>query len=136
MTFPVRIREIQAADAPFILDTWRRSIEGSPGVQGAARDHLFTEMARVVSRLSTRPGAVVRVACDPEDEDVICGFISANTSGELHYAYVRRELREQGIIPALLEGLAIDSYTFRTQALERRLRPRVRGWSFTPRFTI
>lgn len=131
----MRIREARDGDFGFILDTWRRSFEGAAAVAGADPNHLFTELAIVVGRAVKRPGSVVRVACDPEDDDVLLGFVAVNGT-ELHYAYVKRDLRNHGIVPAMLDGLAIRSYTFRTQAGERRLKPKDRGWLFTPRFTI
>lgn len=137
---PFRIRDARDADFGFILDTWRRSFEGSPAVNNADKTHLQTEMAITVGRAIKRQGAIVRVACDPEDDDVLIGWAAANER-ELHYVYVRggepdRNMRGMGIARALIEPLKIRTYTFRTQAGERRLKPRERGWSYTPRFTF
>ncbi len=132
---PVRIRDARDSDFGFILDTWRRSFEGAPAVVDADPNHLFGELAIMIGRALKRAGAIVRVACDPEDDDVLLGFVACNGS-ELHYAYVKRDLRNHGIVPAMLDGLEIRSYTFRTPAGDRRFRPRARGWLYTPRFTL
>lgn len=137
MTLPVRIRELRAADEAFVLDTWRRSFADESDLAKLDLEVYARWMRQLIGRRIHEKGALVRVACDPEDEDTIIGF-AATTGPELHYVYVRggREtsMRGLGVVPALLEGLAIRSYTFRTQAGERRLKPRDRGWTFAPRF--
>lgn len=139
---PYRIREWRPSDdGAFVVDAWRMSFHnGGPAVQYADRDHLKDEMRRVIDRIIDN-GAKVLIACDAEDEDALVGFASA-TSGELHYVYIRGgdekvTMRKQGIARDLIESIGpIFSYTFSTLAGIRRLRPRDRGWKFTPRFTL
>jgi hypothetical protein len=127
----VLVRDARDADFAFIVDAWCRSFEHSPAVKGADREAYRTEMVRMVRSVMGR--ATTRVACDHEDDDVLLGF--ATFSGPvLHYVYVRKDFRQMGIVRAMLEGVDIVHYTFRTLGGERRLRSR--GWKFTPRFTL
>lgn len=138
---PYRIREWRpATEIGFVTDAWRMSFHnGGTAAQFADRDHLREEMGRVFERLL--PGAKVLVACDLEDDDTLLGFAAA-TDGELHYVYVRGgnevvNVRKQGVARDLVEAIGpVRSYTFSTIAGIRRLRPRERGWKFTPRFTL
>jgi len=135
MTAPYRVRAASAGDFGFVLDTWRRSFEGAPAVMNADKEHFIGEMNTLITRMLNRAGTIVRIACDADDEDTIIGF-AALTGSELHYTYVRRDFRGHGIVPAMLAAHPVRSYTFRTQAGERRLKPRERGWVYTPRFTL
>ena len=138
---PYRFRDWRPADdVAFVTDAWRASFHnGGTAAQYADREHFSAEMRRVFERLL--PTAKVVVACDREDEDTLLGFVAA-TGEELHYVYVRGgsdlvNVRKQGIARELIEAIGpIRSYTFTTIAGIRRLRPRERGWKFTPRFTL
>lgn len=135
MSESIVVRPARESDYAFILDAWRRSFEGAPAVQGAKDDHYRAEMGAVIARLVR--ASTVRVACDAEDDDTILGFVVVDEPGAtLHYAYVRREFRQLGIVPRLIGETAIRAYTFRTLAGERRLKLKERGLWFKPRFTI
>lgn len=136
---PVKIRPARPEDFAFILDTWRRSYERAPAVTGADPAHYRLEMANVITRVVSR--AEVRVACATDDERTLAGYAVIEHPGELVYLYVRggepqASMRNLGIARMLLEGVAIRSYTFRTPAFERRMKPKERGWKFTPRYTL
>ncbi len=130
---PIRVREATEEDWPFIRKAWAESfLSGGPAVQGADRDHYFREMPRLFSAIM--PTASARIACHPEDDDTRVAF-AVFTGSTLHYAYVLRDFRLNGVVPVMLDGLPIKSYSFTTPAGMRRLKPHVRGWSFLPRFT-
>lgn len=128
-------RPARDSDMPFIADSWRRSFEGSPAVHGANREHYRGELNRAIQSLTGRKGTTTTVACDREDDDVLLGF-ACFTGTELHYVYVRADFRQMGIARGLTEAAQIATYTFRTLIGERRMRARLRGWEFTPRFTL
>lgn len=138
---PYRIREWKPTDdVAFVGNAWRESYYvGGPGVQRADRHDFKAEMQRMFARLL--PAARILVACDREDEDTLLGFAAAHGS-TLLYVYVRGgdevvNVRKQGVARDLVESLGkIDAYMFRTVAGEHRLRPRERGWKFTPRHTL
>lgn len=127
-----------ADDFGFVLDTWRRSFEGAPAVKGADVEHYRAEMKALITRIFKAASTVI--AHPAGDPDAIVGY-AVHTGPELHYVYVRGGEKEQtmrglGIARGILAPLGITSYTFRTEAGERRLKPKDRGWRFTPRFTL
>lgn len=130
MTFP--IRPARDGDMAFVVDTWKNSFEGSAAVHGADREHYRIEMKRAIRRLCDR--AEVRIATAPDDDDHLLGFTAfakTDDGAELYYIYVKADFRGMGIARALLSGVNVKSYTFRSKSA----RPRS-GWAFTPRFTI
>ena len=148
----LRIRAGRPSDHALVVDSWKRSFEGSPSVRACDREHYRTEMTRTIRRLLDR--ATVRVACDPDDEDTVVAWV-AFTGRELHWGYVKEAFRTECKLAALLEGVTIDSYTFRGRMLEHALvgingcrfeavndndkhatwHP-PKGWRYTPRFSI
>jgi GNAT superfamily N-acetyltransferase len=132
MTPPVTIRAMRENDLGYIVDTWRQGLAAESYLCRFDRDVYFRLMARHIKALSAEPGAHVRVACDPTDEDTIVGY-AVLTGDELHYVYVRQTLWKQGIARLLLDGLVVKTHSFRTTVGERRIRPLERGWSYAPR---
>jgi len=67
---------------------------------------LHAATARVRAILA-RPDSVLRVACLPDDSDAILGWsvISGDEPHTLHYVYVRKDARKQGIARLLLAGV-------------------------------
>lgn len=131
---PFLIRTAKDSDRAFIENAWRSSmLDSSPQVQGADPGAYHAEMTRLFYRLW--PTATFRVACDMVAPDVLVGFVCF-TGPELHYAYVSSKFRKLGLVPAMLAGLDIKRFTFKTLPGERRLKPRERTWVFTPKFTL
>jgi hypothetical protein len=134
VTLPFAVRKGTETDLPFIENAWRSTMLATcPAAQGAEPRHFHGEMTRVFHRLLG--DATIKMACDPKDEDNLVGFV-AHRGPELYYAYVAGPFRNLGIVPALLEGTSNQRYHFQTMPGVRRLKPRERGWSFCPRFTI
>lgn len=133
MTLPVR--PARESDMSFVIGSWRESFQLSAAIRAPAldRDHYFEEMARVIRKLCAK--ATVRVAHDPEDDDHLVGFAAftprSDGTDELHYVYVKRDFRGQGVARSMLADRKIATYTFLTSSA----RP-PKGWRFTPRFTI
>lgn len=136
MRIPVRVRPHRETDLAFVVDTWRRSFAEDSWLSRFDKDVYFKVMARWIRDITREAGADIRIASDVEDEDAIVGFACA-TGPELHYVYVRggkdTSMRRMGIARLLLEGLDITSYSCRTPAGERRLKPTERGWTYAPR---
>jgi hypothetical protein len=131
----IRVRDARADDMPFITNAWRATaLAHAEGVRGSDPGHWHKESGRLFERLL--PAAKLRVACDAvEDESTLVGFACV-TADELNYVYVAGPFRKMGVVPMLLEGLDVARYMFRTEQGLRRLRPRERGWLYTPRFTL
>jgi hypothetical protein len=130
----IKVRHARADDRAFIENAWRATMLAlSSSAQGAEPGHFHGEMTRVFERII--PGSTLRVASDVVDDSTLVGFACA-TGPELHYVYIAGPFRKMGVVARLLEGLEIKRYTFRTDPGMRRLRPRERGWVYTPRFTL
>lgn len=131
MSLPVRIA--RDTDMAFIIDAWKKSYEQAEAVRHSDREHYRVEMPRAIRRLVAQGEA--RIAYDPKDEDSLIGFAvfrrHDDAAAELHYVYVKKDFRGQGIARALLEGVPVTTFTF--LAPTARLR---KGWRHTPRFTI
>lgn len=134
MSLPVHVRPASSIeDWDFIRESWRATYLFAPAVDGSDRDHYFAEMTRLFSAIM--PEASARMGCDPKDDDNRLAFV-VYTGNELRFVYVLQDFRRMGIVPALLDGLDIKRYTFKTLQGERRLKPKDRAWKFTPRFTF
>lgn len=130
---PVKVRDAAPSDWDFMRKAWRETFQyGSLAVDGADKTHYFDEMTRLFAAIV--PNASARIACDPEDDDNPLGF-ACYTKTVLHYVYVLKDFRRDGIVPVLLDLLPINAYSFSTLQFVKRVKPRERGWQFRPRFT-
>lgn len=132
---PFKIRMAGEEDSAFIANAWRGTMIGTcPAARGAEPKQFHGEMTRLLERLK-RAGCTFVVAHDHLDATNLVGF-AAYTGPELHYVYTPFAFRSVGVVPMLLDGVDIKRFTFQTPSFLRRIRPRERGWIFTPRFTI
>ncbi len=140
----LRVRPAKKEDRGFIFSSWFDSFRGTSAVHATQQRHTdlhgsrfyWLFMQHLACQLMGEPDAKTLVLCDVEDEDTLVGFAAA--SGEaLHYVYIRDGFRRAGHARQLIGELGtLHRYTFQTGAGERRLKPRERGWIFTPRFTL
>jgi GNAT superfamily N-acetyltransferase len=123
---PYLIRPAKPSDLAFVRGGFVES------VLMRTRARLEQEVRRLV-----RTG-VVRVACDQKDPDTLLGFAVADHANAalLHYAYVRKELRREGIGRDLVRPDEVREYSFRTDDFERCFRPDERGWTHSPKVTL
>jgi GNAT superfamily N-acetyltransferase len=119
---PFDIRLARPSDLAFVKNAWLESF----------KVRALAKIEREVDKLAR---AHVTVACDHEDDDTLLAFAAAH-DGVLHYAYVKEPMRGHGIARALIESLAIEAYSFRTDIGERRLQPKERGWEYRPRIVL
>jgi GNAT superfamily N-acetyltransferase len=96
---PVAIRLGRPSDLAFVVDSWVK--------RGHERGERLREATARVRALLARHDSVLRVACLPDDSDAILGWavITAKPPHKLHYVYVRKEARKQGIARTLLAGV-------------------------------
>lgn len=87
------------SDLPFVVDCWAK--------RGHAHNERLGEATARVRSIIARADSVLRVACLPDDEDAILGWavLSTDEPPRLHYVYVRKEARGQGIARRLLVGV-------------------------------
>lgn len=95
---PFAIRLGRPSDLPFVVDSWVK--------RGHERGERLRDATARVRRILSAD-SVLRVACLPDDSDAIVGWavVSTDASPKLHYVYVRKELRGQGIARVLLAGV-------------------------------
>lgn len=101
------VRPGRASDHAFVFSGWLGGDRFSPAGQSCARVYQV-EQERLVGEILARPGAELRVACAPDDDDALFGWAVLAPSGELpciHYVYVKKGLRRMGIASALVGEL-------------------------------
>jgi ribosomal protein S18 acetylase RimI-like enzyme len=126
---PVAFRAYRDEDEPFIFDTWIRSFEHQNDYAGPYTSKQVRAAIRGTIEDILTAGASVTVACDPEDPDLIVGYVVFETKYEfpvIHYVYVKEGAREAGLGRALIDracqGHADRArYTFRTRAAQSLL---------------
>jgi GNAT superfamily N-acetyltransferase len=96
---PVAIRLGRPSDLPYVVDSWVK--------RGHDRGERLRVATARVREILARPDSVLRVACLPDDSDAIIGWavISTDEPPTLHYVYVRKDARKQGIARLLLAGV-------------------------------
>ena len=127
-------RPMTETDRNYVLSTWLRSYaetyEARLFFDGPTRGQFFDVYQPVVKGLLDR--GTVTVACLPENEDVVVGWIC--TEGEtVLYLVVKPKFRGVGVAGKLLAGMeALPlSYSNITPPAKKRLRfPS--NWRYTP----
>lgn len=123
---PYRVRAARPTDLAFVRHGWIESL------MMRVRARLDAEVKRLL-RAST-----IRVACDAEDEDTLLGFavVDGANPALLHYVYVRKDLRQNGIGAALARPDEVREVSFVTPDLERCFRSTARCWAHAPRISL
>lgn len=110
------IRLGRVSDRGFVVDSWRQSYWRAPAVLGMSRDAFMSEQKTRINRWMGTPGAVLVVAHPVDDDDVIVGWAAAERAAGstvapevLHYVFVRRELRGEGIARALVGAMHMQA---------------------------
>lgn len=96
-TIPLIFRPAGEADHAYVIRTW---IESYRDEQAEMRTSDYEDWMRL------RINADVLLACHESEPTAILGWMATAVEGEaarLHYAYVRRRYRRQGIARALFE---------------------------------
>ncbi len=106
MTFEglFNIRAFKPEDTNFILATFLRGIYYGEGFFSKTPKNLFMDRyKRVAQSLVSAPQVLIRVACLPEDSDVILGYAILTKDLEtVFYAFTKSAWRKRGIAKALI----------------------------------
>jgi GNAT superfamily N-acetyltransferase len=101
-------------DGNFVYSSWlnsyRESAIGgwkSPTGEAMALGVYYKRARSRIDALIKR-GAELKVACDPEDTNIILGWMCAEDP-VLHYVYVKEAYRRQGIALSLLAACGLSS---------------------------
>lgn len=101
MTATTNIRPIKEHEQAFVISSWLKSYRSSPFVRLVDNDVYYREQAKLV--LSALEGSVTLMAVDPQDDDVIWGFIVFGVN-RVEYIYVKHLMRLNGIAKLLWEA--------------------------------
>lgn len=97
-----KIISFKASEMPssywnMILSKWMRSLRfGCDFFRLVDKDIYFAGYQKFIESLFERPQTVVRLAVLSDDEDVVLGW-SVYEGDKLHYVYVNRDMRNNGI---------------------------------------
>ncbi len=99
------IRKAKAGDIEFIYATWLRSYKhDSPLTKYTKRELFFDQHQKILDTILSNDGVQTCIACDPEDEDLIFGYITFEPK-IIHFIYVKYAFRKRGIATKLLEQI-------------------------------
>lgn len=94
------IRLGRPSDLPYVVDTWIK--------KGRNPDESLSAATARVRAVLAHHDSMLRVACLSDDDDAILGWATIDigrSPPELHYVYVRKDARKQGIAKSLLAGV-------------------------------
>jgi hypothetical protein len=114
----IKIRELRPEDESFIYSTWLKSFKNSK-YTGPIPNHLYWPFySEVIKYLLGRCKTLV--ACNPENEKQVFGYIVYEDENIIHWVYVKRDFRRWGIGKKLhtASGVGVGGfpyfYTFKT----------------------
>lgn len=97
----VHVRSMKDEDRSLIYSTWLRGLyHGSDWFKNIDKTSFFKHYAKVVDLLLAKQDTQIRIACDPEDHDVIYGYIILGHE-VVHYCFVKESWRAKGIAKLL-----------------------------------
>lgn len=98
------IRNGNEKDKNFILATFLRGLYyGESFFSQVPKDIFMDKYKHVARALVDAPGVTIKIACLPEDQDVILGYsIVSNDSKTVYWCFVKKAWRERGIAKSLL----------------------------------
>lgn len=98
----IKFRMPTQDDVAFIASSWVRSnkLAVDQDIDHASYYHSYREL---ISR-KLKSGLKIIVACSPEDNDFIMGFMVYDDN-VIHYTYVRYSLRRQGLAKSMLNKI-------------------------------
>lgn len=87
----VAVRPGRLDDVEYIADTWGRTLQVLDRTPGSAA--RCKAAARALLTALDATGARVLVACSPDADELIRGYLIRDAAGVLVFAYVRRKFR-------------------------------------------
>lgn len=110
----IDIRPATGADVPWIYSSWMKSFrEHGSGVGRISRDVYRVHHRLAMERVTSKDGVLTIVACNPEDNAQIFGWLCGEVDttkrrAVLYYGHVKSERRRQGIMRALCAALGVE----------------------------
>ena len=115
------IRHWGDEDKPFIMSSWLRSFKSSRYAGPIPNNMYWTVYAQAIEQILDRDGVKVLIACNPEKESQIFGYIVLEQNHEapvVHWLYIKQPFRGWGMARSLMGFCHIlkhteFSYTYR-----------------------
>lgn len=131
-SLPLVVRNSVPSDTNLILHSWLRSYRKSPSGQGLSPEDYYAAHHRNVDAILHV--ATVRVVHPEGAPDTILGWMAWEpTAYRLHYVYVKREFRRNGVARLLLSEVPRDraiEYTHLVDSVRPWLRKHTRNWTY------
>ena len=102
------IRHAEPADLNFIMNSFLRSLRGSPGLKSIPNEIYYYEQSRRLENLLR--SSTTLVACNPELPDQIYGYVIGTPNKETHFIYIKFTYRKLGLARKLLEAFHPQLY--------------------------
>src|SRR5690554_1459582 len=99
-----KVRDSKPSDLNFVLATFLRGVyHGDTYLSEVPRSIFMDNYKVVANKLVNNPNTIIKIACLPEDEDVILGYsiLSADYS-TIHWCYVKAAWRNKGIAKSIV----------------------------------
>jgi len=103
---PVKLRPPSPSDKEFILSSWLKSFRNSDLSNFIPNDLYYTYHGNIVKSCLLR--SLATVACNPEDEDQVYGYLVYELLGDIfiiHYVYTKNIFRDCGIAKHMLKSV-------------------------------
>jgi GNAT superfamily N-acetyltransferase len=123
----IQIRPGKAEDKAFIISTWvRGQYYGDAWFTAIDTEAYYMNYSKYLEALLIKSD--ITVACLSEDEDIILGY-AVSSPGELHWVFVKKPWRAQGIARSLVAAdvTTITSITKPGLAIAKK-----HNWKFNP----
>jgi hypothetical protein len=113
----ITIRVIRESDKSFVYACWLNNFKESPTAKRITHSIYFKKQQRLIERIIERPGTIVQIACLPDDENQILGFLVHENTEDgqvVHYAFVKALFQRLGICTQLMKeaGINPQAYVF------------------------
>lgn len=112
-----KVRAVQTADVPFLYNSWLKSYRDSPSVTSIPNTLYYAGQHAVIEKLFETPDVETVIACNPEDEGQIYGYVVA-APGVLHWLYVKHTFRGHGVGKMLLAEMGLSKEFFYTHRVK------------------
>ncbi len=100
---PIKIRQGKLSDEDFVYSSWIHCLGNSKPYSSLDRNWFAAAQHALIERLLNR--SRVFIACDPEDEDQIYGYIVGELDRAiLHWVYVKQRFRKVNVATRLFEA--------------------------------
>src|ERR1700744_2650115 len=87
------------------MSSWLKAVYwGSTSYSNMDQTEYFTDYAKHIAKLITRPGTKVDVAVLKEDQNEVLSYIVYNDQ-VLYFAYTKRDFRKAGMLNTLLKDM-------------------------------